>query len=85
MTSFYLSVCLGCIDGRLLRKFAFSKQICYVNGKIAAVAFLKKDKIECKISTLYVKPDYRKQGIVTVLIKKVFRMAWNNYSARDHC
>ena len=47
---------------------------CYIGGKIAAVAILKKDKIERKISTLFVKPEYRKRGIATELLEKCF--AW---------
>lgn len=45
---------------------------CYVNEKIAATAFLKKDANERKICTFYVKPDYQKQGIATALIEKCF-------------
>ena len=45
---------------------------CYVDGKIAATAILKKDDGELKISTLYVKPKYQKQGIATALIERCF-------------
>ena len=45
---------------------------CYVDGKIAATAFLKKDKTELKISTLYVKPEYQKRGIATALVERCF-------------
>lgn len=45
---------------------------CYVDGKIAATAFLKKNITERKICTFYVEPDYRKQGIGTALIEKCF-------------
>ncbi len=44
----------------------------YVGGKIAATTFLKKDKEEKKICTLYVKPDYQKQGIATKIVEKSF-------------
>lgn len=47
---------------------------CYINGKIAAVAILKKDTDEKKISTLFVKPEYQKHGIATELLEKCF--AW---------
>ena len=45
---------------------------CYVDGKIAATAFLKKDKTELKISTLYVKPEYQTRGIATALVERCF-------------
>ncbi len=45
---------------------------CYVNGEIAATAFLKKDETELKISTLYVKSEYQKQGIATALVERCF-------------
>lgn len=47
---------------------------CYVDGKIAATAFLKKDAEERKISTFYVDPCYRKAGVATALLEKCF--AW---------
>lgn len=45
---------------------------CYIGGKIVATAFLKKDESERKISTLYVKPEYQRQGVATALIEKCF-------------
>lgn len=48
---------------------------CYVDGKIAATAFLKKDKTELKISTLYVKPEYQKRGIATALVERCLTLA----------
>lgn len=45
---------------------------CYVNGKIAATAILKKDATERKISTIYVKDEYQKRGIATALLEKCF-------------
>ena len=45
---------------------------CYIGGKIVATAFLKKDESERKISTLYVKPEYQRQGVATILIEKCF-------------
>jgi len=45
---------------------------CYIDGKIAATAILKKDLAERKISTFYVKPEYQRQGIATELIAKCF-------------
>jgi len=45
---------------------------CYVDGKIAATAFLKKNQEECKISTFYVRPGYQKRGIATALAEKCF-------------
>lgn len=45
---------------------------CYIDGKIAATAFLKKDAEERKISTFYVKPEYQRQGVATELIEKCF-------------
>lgn len=45
---------------------------CYIDGKIAATAFLKKDEKERKISTFYVKPEYQKRGIATELFGKCF-------------
>lgn len=47
---------------------------CYIDNRIAAVAILKKDNSERKISTLYVKPEYRRRGIVTELLDRCF--AW---------
>ena len=47
---------------------------CYIDNKIAAVAILKKDTEERKISTLFVKPEYQKRGIATELLEKCF--AW---------
>ena len=44
----------------------------YINGEVVATAFLKKDKAESKIGTLYVKPEYRRQGIGTALIEECF-------------
>lgn len=54
--------------------FAGEREIisCYVGGKIAATAFLKKDEEERKISTFFVRPEYQKQGIATELIEKCF-------------
>lgn len=46
---------------------------CYVDDKIAATAILKKDETELKISTLYVKPEYQRQGIATALVEKCFK------------
>lgn len=45
---------------------------CYIGGKIAATAILKKDKVEAKISTFYVKPEFQQRGIATELIAKCF-------------
>lgn len=45
---------------------------CYIDGRIAATAFLKKDETEFKISTLYVKPEYQKRGIATTLVERCF-------------
>ncbi|MBQ3452809.1 GNAT family N-acetyltransferase [Candidatus Saccharibacteria bacterium] len=45
---------------------------CYVDGRITATAFLKKDETELKISTLCVKPEYQKRGIATILVEKCF-------------
>lgn len=47
---------------------------CYMDNRIAAVAILKKDNDEKKISTLFVKPEYQKRGIATELLEKCF--AW---------
>ena len=47
---------------------------CYIDDKIAAVAILKKDTNERKISTLFVKPEYQKRGIAIELLEKCF--AW---------
>lgn len=47
---------------------------CYIGNRIAAVAILKKDDAERKISTLFVKPEYQKRGIATELLEKCF--AW---------
>lgn len=44
----------------------------YIDNKIAAVAILKKDTEERKISTLFVKPEYQKRGIDTELLEKCF-------------
>ena len=41
---------------------------CYINNKIAAVAILKKDTEERKISTLFVKPEYQKRGIARKML-----------------
>lgn len=46
---------------------------CYVDGKIVATAILKKDKIERKISTLFVKKEFQKQGIATELVEQCFK------------
>lgn len=46
---------------------------CYVDGKIAATAVLKKTAEERKISTFYVKPEYRKCGVATALLEKCFQ------------
>lgn len=46
---------------------------CYIDGKIAATAILKKDKEECKISTFYVQPEFRNLGIATALAEKAFK------------
>lgn len=63
---FYSKYIPGVFDG--------SREIisCYVGSKIAAVAILKKDSEEHKISTFFVKPEYQKQGIATMLIEKCF-------------
>lgn len=45
---------------------------CYFNNKIVGVAILKKDKIEQKISTLYVKEEYRNLGVATELLERSF-------------
>lgn len=45
---------------------------CYVNNRIVATAFLKREDNECKISTLYVLPDYRGKGIATILLQNCF-------------
>lgn len=45
---------------------------CYIDGKVAAVAILKKDDEEQKISTLFVRPEYRNRGIATELLEKCF-------------
>lgn len=45
---------------------------CYFGDKIAAVAILKKDSQEQKISTLYVNPEYRKRGIAIELLERSF-------------
>lgn len=47
---------------------------CYIGNAIVAVAILKKDAEERKISTLFVKPEYQKRGIATELLEKCF--AW---------
>ena len=47
---------------------------CYVDGQIAAVAILKKCEGESKLCTLFVKPEFRKQGIATSLLTASF--AW---------
>lgn len=63
----------------------FSKQIigCFKNertilytkdsDKISGLIFLKKDKDESKICTLYVLPEYRKMDIATKLIEASFK------------
>lgn len=48
--------------------------VCYIVARIAAVAILKKDNEEQKISTLYVNPAYRKCGLGTEILEKSF--AW---------
>lgn len=48
--------------------------ICYVEGRSAGIVILKKVAAECKICTLYVEPDYRRQGIATELLQQTF--AW---------
>ena len=63
---FYSKYVPGIFDGRC------EIISCYIDGKIVATAFLKKDETELKISTLYVKPEYRKRGIATVLVEKCF-------------
>lgn len=45
---------------------------CYINGKIAATVILKKDDEERKVCTLYVKPEYQRQGIATELLERSF-------------
>ena len=63
---FYSKYVPGIFDG--------SREIisCYVSNKIAAVAILKKDSEEHKISTFFVKPEYQKQGIATMLMERCF-------------
>lgn len=63
---FYSKYVPGIFDGE---REIFS---CFVDGKIAATAFLKKDEEERKISTFYVKPEYQKRGIATELFKRCF-------------
>lgn len=46
---------------------------CYIGERLAAVAILKKDDEEKKISTLYVKPDFQKRGIATELLEQCFK------------
>ena len=46
---------------------------CYVDKQIAATAFLKKVGNERKISTIYVKPEYQKQGIKVNQFSKIAR------------
>lgn len=45
---------------------------CYIGRKIVATAFLKKISDECKISTFFVAPRQRQQGIATELLKQCF-------------
>lgn len=45
---------------------------CYIGGKIVATAILKKDAEERKISTFFVKSEFRMQGIATELFHKCF-------------
>lgn len=47
---------------------------CYANGRNVGIAILKKDAEERKISTLFVKTDYRGKGIAQKLLEKSF--AW---------
>lgn len=47
---------------------------CYIDEENVAVAILKKDNEERKISTLYVNPAYRKRGIASELLERSF--AW---------
>lgn len=47
---------------------------CYMNGRNVGVAILKKDDEERKISTLFVKTDYRGKGVAQGLLEKSF--AW---------
>ena len=46
--------------------------ICKNSHEVIAVAFLKKDSSERKISTLYVKPDYQGKGIASKLLEMSF-------------
>lgn len=46
--------------------------ICKDGYKVVAVAFLKKDSSERKISTLYVKPDHQRKGIASKLLEMSF-------------
>lgn len=45
---------------------------CYSGCILAGLAILKKNKVESKISTLYVNNDFRNKGIATSLIEKSF-------------
>ena len=47
--------------------------LCTVSGKIAGVAFLKKDKIESKICTFLVLEDYRGMHIATRMLEHAFK------------
>lgn len=44
-----------------------------VNEKVAGVIFLKKERGEKKICTLFVLEEYRRQGIATALLEEAFK------------
>lgn len=52
--------------------------ICYIDSEIAAVAILKKDSHERKISTIYLKPKYQPSNISNVLLSRLLErsFAW---------
>ena len=58
---------IGCFKNE--RTILYTKD----NDKISGLVFLKKDKDESKICTLYVLPEYRKMDIATKLIEASFK------------